>query len=460
VAAATVDPAGLRSGKLIAAQPWGTVMKLRSLSGAAAVVLLVAAGSAAAITNDENNANLPFNFSNPGARSLAMGGAFLGAADDATAAYTNPAGLTRIGLEQQVGIELRRVDHRVPYPSGGSVSILPFDLSGVRYATARETVDEVAFVSWVLPRDRWALALYRHQMLDYRNAYATAPIAFAQLPGAEIFGFRASAELEIVNYGVSFAYNLSDALSLGLGLSYYDFDIDTLTERFPSGETSPINRQTQRGDDTDVGYSFGLLYRGSDRFSIGLSYRSAPRFTYQARNVFLGGAAPVQTADFRTAFKAPDTFGIGFSWRPSDRLMLNLDLNRINYSNLSDPVDDAFGGTGPDELQLLRQIRAASVFEPRLGGEYVFDQMRFPLSLRAGVWKEKLHKLSFVGDPDSANFADPLSTYAEAVLFSAGDDETHVSAGFGLAFPRFQLDVGYDHSDVRRTLSLSGVFRF
>jgi long-chain fatty acid transport protein len=434
---------------------------LRPLSRAVATALLVAAVTPAlAITNDENNATLPFSFSNPGARSLAMGGAFLGAADDATAAYTNPAGLTRLGLEQQVSLELRRVEYKVPYPAGGSFRVLPFDVSGVRYSNAQETVDEVAFLSWVLPRDRWALALYRHQLLDYQNAYRTDTIAFAQLPGFEIFGYRANADIEIVNYGASFAYNISDELSLGFGLSYYDFEIATSTERFPSGQATPINRQTQRGDDTDIGYSVGLLYRGSDRFSMGLSYRSAPSFDYRAQNVFFAAGGPQLTADFSTAFKAPDILGIGFSWRASDRLMLNLDLNRINYSNISDPVDSAFGDGSAETAQILRQIRADNVFEPRLGGEYVFDALRVPLSLRAGFWREQQHKLRFVGDPDSLQFDDPVNAYVEAVLFAAGRDENHVAVGFGLAFARFQLDFGYDHADSRDTMSLSGVFRF
>ena len=47
-------------------------------------------------TNSEINAGIQFNFSNPGARSLGFGGAFIGLADDATAAYTNPAGLTNL----------------------------------------------------------------------------------------------------------------------------------------------------------------------------------------------------------------------------------------------------------------------------------------------------------------------------------------------------------------------------
>jgi long-chain fatty acid transport protein len=441
-------------------------MKFRSLSCAVAVALLAASGSTVAITNDENNATLPFSFSNPGARSLAMGGAFLGSADDATAAYTNPAGLTRLGLEQQVSLELRHNRFSTQYPAGGSFRTNPFDLGGVQYRRARASDDEVAFLSWVLPRDTWALALYRHQLLNYRNAYRTGEIAFdsAQFPETFVRAYAATSDLAIVNYGLSFAYNLTDQLSLGVGISYYDFDIDTSTERYELGSTSDVaNRQQQFGSDNDIGYNIGLLYRGNDQFSVGLSYRSAPKFRYRAQSTFFGLDEPLLTADRSTRFHAPDMFGIGFSWRASDRLTINLDVNRINYGNLSKQIDDAFFSGEFAELSdplLLRQIQARNVFEQRLGGEYVFDTMRFPLSLRAGVWREQLHKLRFVGDPDSVNFEDRVGAYAESVLFSAGSAETHVSVGFGLAFPRFQLDVGYDSSDSRDTLSLSGVFRF
>ena len=42
--------------------------------------------SAGELPNTEDMQGLQFNFSTPGARSLGMGGAFLGRADDATAA--------------------------------------------------------------------------------------------------------------------------------------------------------------------------------------------------------------------------------------------------------------------------------------------------------------------------------------------------------------------------------------
>src|SRR5262245_57678900 len=46
---------------------------------------------------------LQFDFINPGAKSLALGGAFVGVADDATAAFANPAGLTFLATPELSG---------------------------------------------------------------------------------------------------------------------------------------------------------------------------------------------------------------------------------------------------------------------------------------------------------------------------------------------------------------------
>ena len=63
-------------------------------------VFLCCAGllMAAAPASAQRDLEIPiqFDFINPGARSLALAGAFIGLADDATAATTNPAGLQRL----------------------------------------------------------------------------------------------------------------------------------------------------------------------------------------------------------------------------------------------------------------------------------------------------------------------------------------------------------------------------
>src|SRR5689334_11394612 len=51
-------------------------------------------------TDEEFFQTFPLNFSNPGARAQAMGGAFIAIADDASAAVTNPAGLSNLTRQQ------------------------------------------------------------------------------------------------------------------------------------------------------------------------------------------------------------------------------------------------------------------------------------------------------------------------------------------------------------------------
>src|SRR6185295_4461914 len=80
----------------------GTDMMRRLLSGplTAFAATILSAVSVAAQTNIESNAGIQLDFVNPGARSLALGGAFVGLADDATASFTNPAGLRFISRKE------------------------------------------------------------------------------------------------------------------------------------------------------------------------------------------------------------------------------------------------------------------------------------------------------------------------------------------------------------------------
>jgi long-subunit fatty acid transport protein len=60
---------------------------------------LVAGGlflAATAVRGQQAPVTLEYSLSNPGARSLGFGGAFAALADDATAAFANPAGLVQL----------------------------------------------------------------------------------------------------------------------------------------------------------------------------------------------------------------------------------------------------------------------------------------------------------------------------------------------------------------------------
>src|SRR5258705_13713234 len=92
---------------------------MRRFVFAAAVCTLIALPLAAQNTDIESLSGLQFNFGNPGARSLGMGGAFLGLADDASAAEANPAGLTILRKPEST-LEWRNYQEQQVFTTSGT----------------------------------------------------------------------------------------------------------------------------------------------------------------------------------------------------------------------------------------------------------------------------------------------------------------------------------------------------
>jgi len=90
----------------------------------AGCLLLLCASAAHAQSGQTAQIPLQFDFLNPGARSLGLGSAFVAVADDATSAFTNPAGLT-LSIRPEISTEIRYRRLDTPYLSGGRLSGTP-----------------------------------------------------------------------------------------------------------------------------------------------------------------------------------------------------------------------------------------------------------------------------------------------------------------------------------------------
>src|SRR5262249_4377712 len=111
-----------------------------------------------ALTDEETFREFRFNFGNPGARALGMGGAFAAIADDATAAQPNPAGLQFV-LAPQFLVEYRSLDRHPTMHRGSRASLavhpgtgardLPF--LGLTTVSNPDTTGDVGFVGVVIP---------------------------------------------------------------------------------------------------------------------------------------------------------------------------------------------------------------------------------------------------------------------------------------------------------------------
>src|SRR5215217_8106529 len=110
-----------------------------------ALLALMAVPAMAQNVDIEALSGLQFNFGNPGARSLGMGGAFLGLADDASAAEANPAGLT-ILRKAEMSLEVRNYQEQQIFSTSGTFP----EINRTAFSHHSQAA-EVTFGSFVYP---------------------------------------------------------------------------------------------------------------------------------------------------------------------------------------------------------------------------------------------------------------------------------------------------------------------
>src|SRR6516225_6008303 len=182
-----------------------------------------------------------------GARSLSMGSASLGLADDFSATYSNPAGLAQSGLnELNFGMSTLGYDNSASfYGNTQSMSNNSTELNSVG-------------MMWSVPTTRGHLSF----SLGYgRQADFNSALSFA--------GFNPKSSI-IQSWAPDNTSYLNQDLSTNIAYQLYLANIDTLTGRF----VSPIkNNVTQSGTVLEGG---------------GLNYWSGAGSIEAARNLYLG----------------------------------------------------------------------------------------------------------------------------------------------------------------------------
>src|SRR5438105_1778624 len=135
-----------------------------------ALGLLAAIPAAAQNTDIEALAGLQFNFGNPGARSLGMGGAFLGLADDASAAEANPAGLT-ILRKPEISFEARNYQEQQIFTTSGTFP----DIQRTAFSHYSHRV-ELTSGSFVYPIKNFTIGVYYHEPLRNEGSGQVVPV--------------------------------------------------------------------------------------------------------------------------------------------------------------------------------------------------------------------------------------------------------------------------------------------
>ncbi len=426
-----------------------------------AVSCLIAAFTAA----QEAPPALEFNFSNPGARSLGLGGAFAALADDATAAFANPSGLVQLALPE-ISLELRSRRYQIPYTTGGRVEGPPSGqgidtVDGLRTGVSNETVSGLSFLSFVYPGERWSLAVYRHQLAEYAIRTEIDGL-FGDVPEGGTRRYddqQLVTQLDIVGTGLSGAFRVSDNLSLGVGLSYFTGDvrnqahvylIDSFPETFWQSNSFFPDRLYTMSDfvikDSDWGINLGFLWKIADSWRLGGVFREGPRFDYELQ-ILAGPASPLPEGSVIDSLNGrslafPDVLGLGVAYRsPDGRWTVGFEWDRVEYSVIKETLDSPLADTSLVALEDGDELH--------LGVEYAFLKTSPLIAVRGGLWRDPDHRFRYTG-------SDPF----QQALFPAGQDELHLALGVGIAFSRFQIDLGIDLSEEIDTLALSAIYSF
>lgn len=443
---------------------------------------------------------LQFTFGNPGARALGMGGAFLGLADDASAAEANPAGLT-ILRKPEISLELRNFVEQQSFTTSGTFPNIERTAFNHHSNAA-----VISFASIVYPIKNFTVGAYFHEPLNNEGGGVVAPqrddftgditplpdfympqerigntdqYRFAGEPitreqciqrriqfndpftcvqqGVDPFISALSVRQRTI--GISGAWQAHPRFSVGATVRHQRFRETAATLRFTpffdldqtliQATAEERNGQLEVVEQVDTTFAVGFKWTPLDMLSIGGVYKQGAEYTtplFYADTANTGGEFILAA---ETTFHIPDVAGIGISLRPIPSLTINADAVHVTYSNLVDDMVVA----GADVTGIDEPFVAEDVIELRFGAEYLFPT-RIPVAIRAGYWQDPAHSVYWNGPLNHADFV------GEAMLFPKGQDQEHYTIGAGLAWPRFQIDFAYDTSDTYKAGSLTMVTRF
>ncbi|MGD2270730.1 MAG: outer membrane protein transport protein [Desulfobacterales bacterium] len=374
---------------------------------------------------------LDFRFNNPGARANAMGGAFIGLADDATAAYTNPAGLT-ILTAPEVSAEYKYSE----------ITTQIYDAIGSREFD--DTVDGVSFISFAYPSEGTTITVFRHQLLNIESDYDW----FDESDEAS----DVNVELEAVTLGIGLGVKLTETFSAGVSVNFTELQYDVLTLGYDdAAKTTLEERENINDSDTAEHVTLSFLWNPVDTLSLGLVYRQGPKFgSRKSRWSYVYLSPPdeffwLQEWELDNDLKVPDVFGLGLAYRFTPSFTLAADVNYVEYSDLVDNFKLDPGTTLQDDDFVIDDE-----FEFRVGLEYIFEAGRIPLAARAGYYFRPDHGVVYNGP-------DPLF---RDILQERDDDDHIYSAGLGAVFDNVQIDLAGIYGDYIKELILSLVYRF
>jgi len=346
-----------------------------------------------------------FQINEHSARAMAMGGAFAGLANDPSAMFFNPAGITQ--------------------------------LSGTRFLAGVTIISPSASFRGPSP----AITEYKlqHQTFTPINFYFTQQISNKLFFGASVnnpYGLGTKWDKDWVGKYVAYntkletffftgvlAYKLSENLSLSAGVIYATGKV-TIERYTPLTPFVGDAFVSLNGSGNGLGFTAGLLFKASKAFSLGVSYRSSVKFDFTGTAKTTGPAqlAPrLPQGDISSSITTPQNITVGAAFTPNKKITLTADFQYVGWSSYDKLAVD-FKNPAYTDLSAPRNYQNS--FIVRFGTEYsLFENLK----VRGGLYYDK--------NPVKDEYVDPTLPDADRIGFNIG-------FGFNLT-KSVSLDVAY-----------------
>jgi len=305
-----------------------------------------------------------FRLVEAGSKAMGMGFAFTAVADDPSAIYFNPAGLTQLqGNNVMLGgtyVRLNGADFTGTTPLTGG-------------ATRSETQESLDLF---IPN-----AYYTRTTSDGYIAFGIgvfSPFGLGQeYPSPSIFQNQITKiDLQTIVVNPTIAFKINEYLSVGVGIDY-------LYGKLNNYDTNQNNafKTHFEGTGDAWGYNFGILLKPTKDLKVGFNYRSPFRvkvkdgdWTVSDNTVALPN---VGTTKASVELTLPATAAVGVAYT-LDRLTLSADADWTFWSSYQELK---IVNSGFPPYSVTRAKNWVDVCAVRLGAEY---RVTNPLALRAG----------------------------------------------------------------------------
>jgi long-chain fatty acid transport protein len=351
-----------------------------------------------------------FRIPDQDAFATARGEAFVATADNPSAIYYNPAGITQLeGNNLRGGFYGIYLDRSFSPPQGSPNQ-------GQTYHDQEKTA--------VVPR-----IFYTYTPKDSLLSYGLGVYApyGGQSSWPEDTNFRLvalSGSLTYLTINPVVAVKLPAGFSLGAGLmiNYAKMEMSQGLSPFYLPPATNFFRFT--GEGWSVGYNLGVLWQPHEKISIGATFRSFAKITLDGNTEYEQFPYPPDTHQSAQAdFKFPLTAVIGISYRPTPKWNIELNADYTDWSSFGSNNIHQAATTYPVNQDISMQLDWRESWMYELGVTRYFDS---GWQVSAGlVYSEN-------SVPDS--YYTPLAADMDRYFFSVGT---------GYKGKRFNFDIAY-----------------